>query len=285
MKRLRSKHLEVEASRVAGEDEELFLQTQTISLQEVRKSLPLWIPSLRTEIENFDNNQAIQRIEEKTKEILAEAESKGERAELIPGMAVFTRKAGDGRRRSRIVCCGNYMEALVPSSVLVTTSKALVTRSDALVTTSFIVTTSKALVPSSEARPGEEIYASGADSTQLRMILRLAALRQWHCFSLDVKSAFLLAPKAQGETVIVKPPKILEEAKLAQPGEHWLVTSAMYGLTTSPKDWSSFRDSELQKMVGQLPPGTSTEQEMGKRCFAFRPMKDPNLAIQEVTAE
>jgi len=94
-----------------------------------------------------------------------------------------------------------------------------------------------------------EVYATGADSTQLRSTLRLAALRQWECLSLDVKSAFLLAPKAQGETVIAKPPKILEEAQLAQPGEHWLVTSAMYGLVTSPKDWSTFRDSELQNMV------------------------------------
>ena len=42
-------------------------------------------------------------------------------------------------------------DALVPSSVLVTTSKALVTRSDALVTSSVLVTTSKALVTRSDA--------------------------------------------------------------------------------------------------------------------------------------
>ena len=229
------KKLEVEAAQVAGEDEEIFLQTRTISLQEVRKSLPLWIPSLRTEIENFDSNNAIKRIdEETTHRIMSEAQKRGERAELIPGMGVFTRKAGDGRRRSRIVCCGNHMEA----------------------------------------RTGEEVYATGADSTQLRTVLRLAS--RWDCLSLDVKSAFLLAPKAQGETVIVRPPKILEEARLAEPGEHWLVTSAMYGLTTSPKDWSTFRDSELQKMIGVV------EERQGNVEVAFRPMEDPNLwAIQE----
>ena len=106
------KRLEADALHVTGEDEEIFLQTRTISLNEVRKSLPLWIPSLRAEIENFDNNRAIKRItEEQTREIMAEARKNGERAELIPGMGVFTRKAGDGRRRSRIVCCRNYMEA------------------------------------------------------------------------------------------------------------------------------------------------------------------------------
>ena len=134
-----------------------------------------------------------------------------------------------------------------------------------------------------EARSGEEIYASGADSTQLRAVLRVASLNQWECLSLGAKSAFLLAPKAQGETVIVRPPKILEEAKLAKPGEHWLVTSAMYGLITSPKDWSSFRDAELRKMVGSLSGGGQDQEDGGVRQFAFRPMEDPNLwAIQEV---
>ena len=239
--------VEAETLKVTAEEDEIFLQTKTVSLQEVRKSLPLWIPSLQTEIDNFDNNKAIVRInEEQTQKIMADAQEAGHRAELIPGMGVFTRKAGDGRRRSRIVCCGNYMEA----------------------------------------RSGDEIYASGADSTQLRMILRCASLQQWHCLSLDVKSAFLLAPKAQGETVIVKPPKILEEAGLAQKGEHWLVSAAMYGLVTSPKDWSSFRDAELQKMVGSY---DSTEANEGgdlARKFGFRPMEDPNLwAIQEVEVD
>ena len=239
--------VEAETLKVTAEEDEIFLQTKTVSLQEVRKSLPLWIPSLQTEIDNFDNNKAIVRInEEQTQKIMADAQEAGHRAELIPGMGVFTRKAGDGRRRSRIVCCGNYMEA----------------------------------------RSGDEIYASGADSTQLRMILRCASLQQWHCLSLDVKSAFLLAPKAQGETVIVKPPKILEEAGLAQKGEHWLVSAAMYGLVTSPKDWSSFRDAELQKMVGSY---DSTEANRGgdlARQFGFRPMEDPNLwAIQEVEVD
>ena len=141
------------------EEEELFLQTKTIGLNEVRKTLPFWIPPLREEIGNFDSNQAIQRVtEEEAMSLVKEAEDKGQRAEIIPGMGVFTRKAGDGRRRARIVCCGNYMES----------------------------------------RTGDEVYASGADATQLRAMLRVASLHNWHCLSLDVKSAFLLAPKGTG---------------------------------------------------------------------------------------
>ena len=56
--------VEAQASQVAEEEGEVFLQTRTVSLQEVRRSLPLWIPPLQTEIDNFDNNHAIERIDE-----------------------------------------------------------------------------------------------------------------------------------------------------------------------------------------------------------------------------
>ena len=115
-------------------------------------------------------------------------------------------------------------------------------------------------------------------------MLRVASLQNWHCLSLDVKSAFLLAPKAQGELVIVKPPRILVDAQLAKPDEHWVITSAMYGLVTSPKDWSVYRDAELQKMEGVV----TVQMEDGvleERKFGFRPLKDANLwAIQETSS-
>ena len=238
------KKMEMKTVLEQAENEETFLQTRTIGLSEVRKTLPLWIPPLQEEIGNFDTNQAIQRVSEvEALKLVQEAEEKGQRAEIIPGMGVFTRKAGDGRRRARIVCCGNYMES----------------------------------------RSGEEVYATGADSTQLRAILRVAALQDWHCLSLDVKSAFLLAPKAQGELVIVKPPRILVEAALAKPDEHWVITSAMYGLVTSPKDWSVYRDAELLKMEGVFNTVDQEGQTVQKK-FGFRQLKDANLwAIQEVS--
>ena len=235
--------VEAEAILAESEQEEVFLQTRTISLNEVKRTLPLWIPPLRDEIANFDSNQAIQRVSEKEAKVLVqEAEERGERAEIIPGMGVFTRKAGDGRRRARVVCCGNYMEP----------------------------------------RTGEEVYATGADSTQLRSVLRVASLNGWHCLSLDVKSAFFLAPKAQGELVIVKPPRILVDAQLAKADEHWVVTSAMYGLITSPKDWSVYRDAELKMMEGKT--WVVGEGVEGRQVsFGFRPLEDSNLwAIQEV---
>ena len=54
-------------------------------------------------------------------------------------------------------------------------------------------------------------------------------------------------------------------------------------LVTSPKDWSVYRDSELQKMPGEV---QVVEEDGDTRdlTFGFRPMEDANLwAIQEVT--
>eukprot|EP00913_Durusdinium_trenchii_P018989 g17845.t1 len=69
--------------------------------------------------------------------------------------------------------------------------------------------------------------------------------------------------------------EVLVDASLANLGEHWVVTSAMYGLVTSPKDWSVYRDSELRSLKEK-------ETGMNTRWFGFRPLEDSNLwAIQE----
>eukprot|EP00913_Durusdinium_trenchii_P029979 g28092.t1 len=73
--------VEAEAILAESEQEEVFLQTRTISLNEVKRTLPLWIPPLRDEIANFDSNQAIQRVSEKEAKVLVqEAEER-----VVPG--------------------------------------------------------------------------------------------------------------------------------------------------------------------------------------------------------
>ena len=115
--------------------EEVFLQTRMISLQEVKRNLSDWLPSMKGE--NFTSNQAIQRVTKaEADDMMVEAKAAGKVVEMIPAMGVFSRKAGAGKRKSRIVCCGNYMAD----------------------------------------RSADELYASGADSTQVRAILRKAAL-------------------------------------------------------------------------------------------------------------
>ena len=81
------RRMEADALEAAMEEGETFLQSRTISLNEVRKNLPLWIPPFKDEIGNFDSNQAIQRVtEEEAMTMVQEAEDQGRRAEIIPGM-------------------------------------------------------------------------------------------------------------------------------------------------------------------------------------------------------
>ena len=75
----------------------------------------------------------------------------------------------------------------------------------------------------------------------------ISSKRRWLLGSLDVTSAFLLTPpKGNGSPVFaLTPPRLLVRLGLAQEGELWILTHAVYGLRESPKLWSDFRDAQL----------------------------------------
>ena len=98
-------------------------------------------------------------------------------------------------------------------------------------------------------RPLSYIYAGGADATVLRALLRKSALEKWSVASLDVKTAFLLAPRrdAQQRLLITRPPRVLVEAKVCAADEIWEVRNSLYGLQEAPLNWARFRDEEMAK--------------------------------------
>ena len=58
--------------------------------------------------------------------------------------------------------------------------------------------------------------------------------------------AFLNAPRREdGKLVAMEIPAVYRRLGLAKEGDVWLVKLAMYGLTTSPRDWSQYRDVTL----------------------------------------
>ena len=79
----------------------------------------------------------------------------------------------------------------------------------------------------------------------------------WCGCVVDVKTAFLNAPlrgseqEAEGTApvIIVKPPFFLTQLGLMEPGHRWRVKKALYGLQTSPRDWSEHRDRILKGLV------------------------------------
>ena len=147
-----------------------------------------------------------------------------EAMEVAPGMLVPTIKAPHGKKRARIVVCGNRLEALDGSGA---------------------------------ATPGKEesqnLYAGGADGTTIRCLLRKAAAMSWEIATCDVKTAFLLAPREDSSRrlVVVKPPRILVEAGIVGPRELWRVQHALYGLRSSPADWATYRNRLMRSFQWQ----------------------------------
>ena len=110
------------------------------------------------------------------------------------------------KRKARIVCCGNF----------------------------------------NEQDPGD-VFASGAAAESLRCALTLAAIKRWAAGGLDIGGAFMLTPLPQDKVLFaITPPAILIQLGLAQQGERWILTRAMYGLRQAPRLWSEFRDKVVK---------------------------------------
>ena len=153
------------------------------------------------------------RSEEEKKDL----EAKNYDISLVPSKLVITRKAG-GRRKVRIVACGNYIE-----------------KGD-----------------------GEDLYAGGSDSISMRLSLKRSMVEGWTGASVDIKTAFLNAPLPCEEDqegapiVLLKPPNILVKLGYVSSTSYWKALMAMYGLRQSPKTWSDHRDECFHSMAWKV---------------------------------
>ena len=232
---------EYEPSRPEGlpevpEEAEIWYQAQTIDTNTALAEIDKWVPALTEEYTGLTTQyKAIHPIHRSE---VSDADVKSGVIEVIPSKVVYTRKPPRGDRRARIVACGNF-QGKHPLS-------------------------SDSHQPESLSR--FFLYASGLDSTALRIQLRLAALRLWRTASLDVKKAFLLAP-LQGprmkKKVILQPPKVMHRIGLVPESEVWLVLRAMYGLDISPACWQRYRDGKLSTLRW-LHEGTEYELRQSK---------------------
>ena len=122
------------------------------------------------------------------------------------------------RRKIRIVACGNYVEN----------------------------------------KEGEELFASGADASALRMLLKVASEERWSLLTVDIRVAFLNAPLTtttkngdpMEENVVfaLKPPSLLVKLGYAGGQEAWITKKAMYGLRQSPRSWSLYRGRTMAEL-------------------------------------
>ena len=97
--------------------------------------------------------------------------------------------------------------------------------------------------------PEGEVSAGGVETICLRTLLRKSAQLQWQIATIDVKKAFLNAPRTEkhGCITIIDPPSVLVSMGVVPSSEAWLVTGAIYGLTQSPHDWGMHRDGMFRQ--------------------------------------
>ena len=111
----------------------------------------------------------------------------------------------------------------------------------------------------------------GVCAVALRGTIHAAALYDWSLGTVDVKGAFLQAPRREtGKISVVQPPALLVQMGLAEHGEMWRVHQALalYGYVEYASDWGHFRDSEgLMKM----------EWEENGVKFRLAPSGEPHL--------
>ena len=188
--------------------EEEFLVTRTIGSKEVWDHLDDWEASIRAE-----HNQLVTSkeavIQISRSELDKMAEEKQLPIELLPAKMVHTRKANSGAYRSKAVICGNFA------------------KDDA--------NTCK--------------YAGGADAVQARALVRTASQQDWSVAASDIRVAFLNAPRRDHTKLVAcEVPSVFKRLGLANSDSIWLVSKALYGLTTSPRDWGIHRDQTVPKI-------------------------------------
>lgn len=187
------------------------LHTHTVGLAEVRRDLALWREALQQEYDSLTKiTGAVKPIDKK--------ELKGRTdLEFAPGKLVATVKAPNGRRKARVVVCGNMVEPSLDEQQAEIAAEAEGDSNQG----------SRGSTYRTRAK-GYEHYASGTDGTVIRAVLRKAAEERWQGATVDVRTAFLLAPrKGGGETLIVRPPRILLEAGIIGESELWRVDKAL----------------------------------------------------------
>ncbi|CAE7491894.1 RIPK2 [Symbiodinium natans] len=184
----------------------------TVRQSEAMKVLMKWKPSMKKEIDALEGKGAILRI---TKE---EADNL-EDVEYVHGKCVWTVKPPEHpeeekgnpdrakyKRKVRIVACGNQVE--------------------------------------DDTLSVQDLYSAGATADIVRTVIAEAGYKRWGAAIDDIRAAFLTAPLPKGaRRYILRVPKAVIAAGLAQEGECWLVQTALYGFRQSPKWWTTFRNT------------------------------------------
>lgn len=222
---------DAEEKRAQHHVQQEFLTTKTVGNKEVWNNLEDWKPSIQKEHDQLVHQKKAV-IQVSREQLRRLASEKKVPIELLPGKTVHTRKAVSGAFRTRAVICGNY----------------------------------------ETTDPADDRYASGADANQIRAAVRTAATMGWQVAATDIRVAFLNAPKRDtSKLTACEIPSVFKKVGLAAEDDVWIVQMALYGLGSSPKDWSIHRDKTLPTLRWER------EEEGRQWIGALVPSGDDNV--------
>ena len=195
--------------------------TRAVDPREVLPVVDAWVPAMEAELAALDKMAAIKRY----KGSEAQQMRKDPNVVIVPSKLVFTIKPGlepcKIRRKVRCVACGNFS--------------------------------------GESAEELGDVYSAGATIDLVRICLAEKNAHQgWIAATDDIKTAFLRAPIPElpnGRKYAMEAPKAMIRAGLAEPGELWLATAAVYGFQRSPKWWSEHRNATTAKARWPSPSG------------------------------
>ena len=99
--------------------------------------------------------------------------------------------------------------------------------------------------------PTEQVWTAQAETSSVMSGLRLAQIRNWDIYKLDVKGAFMYAPLPKDLLIVVRPPKVWVTLGLVAEGTLWTLRRAVYGLRCAPRAWGLERDRQLRQAKWQ----------------------------------
>ena len=229
----------VEQSAGASDDEETVLQTRILANSQVMSEWELWKPCTVVELNGLIQDK--EALEHSNQGALDQLQAQGFRITMIPSKVIYSLKAPCGRRKCRLVACGNFLGA----------------------------------AESDKREHKQVVYTASIGIESLRAGLSYSVRRQHTLISIDIKAAFLnakLLPRSRQEAevaaglthgvtnsatstssgakevVALIPPRMLISTGFFGPKDRLIVRKAVYGLDQAPRDWGLLRDSTLNTL-------------------------------------
>ena len=209
------------ASPSASDEDQAVLQTRIVANWEIAQQWDLWKPAAVSELDELTVGKGA--LEYSNLDKLRELESRGFKVIQLPSKLVCTLKAPAGRRKVRLVACGNYM----------------------------------ALMEKDKRTHREVVHASATSVEALRTCVSWSVRRGHVLLTADIRAAFLNAqllprgrteaeraakqeavggsagvfePEEGAETVVLIPPRLLVSKGLIHPSVRFIVRRPFTGL-------------------------------------------------------